>query len=63
MLALGGFAVALFREGASASLLNNGAWALLNILVFLPLIKAALPAKQVVAMPLPIKPVPIKRAV
>lgn len=38
-----GVPVALLREGVSASLLNNGAWALLNSIIFLPFIRAALP--------------------
>lgn len=38
-----GVPVALLREGVSASLLNNGAWALLNSIIFFPFIRAALP--------------------
>jgi hypothetical protein len=40
-----GMAYALSREGFSASLINNGAWALLTIAVFTPLIRAALPQR------------------
>lgn len=40
-----GIVVALMREGFSASLINNSAWALLNIAVFAPIIWAALPAQ------------------
>ncbi len=40
-----GIIVALTREGFSASLINNTAWALLNIVVFLPFIRAALPTR------------------
>jgi cellulose synthase (UDP-forming) len=40
-----GIPIALLREGASASLINNGAWALLNSIVFIPFIRAALPQK------------------
>ncbi|KKW36890.1 MAG: Cellulose synthase (UDP-forming), partial [Candidatus Peribacteria bacterium GW2011_GWB1_54_5] len=39
-----GIPVAIVREGVSASLLNNGAWALLNSIIFLPFIRAALPS-------------------
>lgn len=38
-----GIIVALVREGFSASLINNAAWAILNIIIFVPIIKAALP--------------------
>lgn len=38
-----GIVVALMREGFSASLINNTAWALLNIAVFTPIIWAAVP--------------------
>jgi cellulose synthase (UDP-forming) len=40
-----GVGVSLMREGFSASLINNGAWALLNIVIFLPFIRAALPER------------------
>jgi cellulose synthase (UDP-forming) len=50
-LALGGIPVALWREGFSASLINNGAWALLNIVIFLPFIRAALPEREAAARP------------
>jgi cellulose synthase (UDP-forming) len=40
-LALLGVAVALVREGVSASLINNAAWVALNAAVFTPYIKAA----------------------
>lgn len=39
---IGGF-VAFNREGLSASLLANGAWAIVNVALFLPFIKAASP--------------------
>lgn len=42
-VAIIGIPVALLREGVSASLLNNAAWALLNSIVFIPFIRAALP--------------------
>ena len=42
-LALFGCVVALSREGLSASLVNNLAWAGLNIAIFVPFIKASLP--------------------
>lgn len=38
-----GIVVALVREGVSASLINNTAWALLNIAVFVPIIVSAFP--------------------
>lgn len=41
--ALGGFGVALFREGLSPSTVNNAAWAFLNIGIFLPFVYAAAP--------------------
>ncbi|MBU6321678.1 MAG: glycosyltransferase [Patescibacteria group bacterium] len=46
-----GLAVALLREGLSASLLNNAAWALLNTAVFLPFIRAALPERADASAP------------
>jgi len=42
-----GLECAFLREGLSASLINNTAWALLNIGVFMPFIYAALPEKKV----------------
>ncbi len=42
-----GIGVALAREGFSASLINNGAWALLNAAVFAPFIRAAFPTTRV----------------
>lgn len=42
-LALIGTVVGLLREGVSASLLANLAWALVNVIVFIPFIKAASP--------------------
>lgn len=41
-----GLPVAYLREGLSASLLNNAAWALMNTAVFLPFIRAALPERR-----------------
>ncbi len=46
VLAVVGIGVAVLREGFSASLVNNVAWAVLNIVVFLPFITAALPEKE-----------------
>jgi cellulose synthase (UDP-forming) len=43
---LAGIPVALVREGLSASLLNNVAWAFLNAIIFLPFIRAALPSRN-----------------
>lgn len=40
-----GLTVAISREGFSASLINNSAWVLLNMVVFIPFIKAALPRR------------------
>jgi cellulose synthase (UDP-forming) len=45
LLVIGGLPVALLREGFSASLLNNGAWALFNSFIFFPFIRAALPSR------------------
>jgi cellulose synthase (UDP-forming) len=42
-----GIEIAFLREGLSASLVNNGAWALLNVAIFTPFISAALPKKSV----------------
>jgi cellulose synthase (UDP-forming) len=42
-LAIIGSGLALSREGANASVLNNIAWALLNVTVYLPFIAAASP--------------------
>ncbi|MDB5244755.1 MAG: hypothetical protein JWN18_625 [Parcubacteria group bacterium] len=39
-----GIPFAIFREGLSAALLNNTAWAFLNAIVFVPFIRAALPS-------------------
>ena len=39
-----GFVVAYYREGISASLLANGAWALVNVAVFMPFVIASGPA-------------------
>jgi len=47
-LALFGCVVALSREGLSASLVNNLAWAGLNIAIFVPFIKASLPPRNAV---------------
>jgi cellulose synthase (UDP-forming) len=41
-----GIEVSFFREGISASLVNNAAWAILNIAVFTPFIVAALPSRD-----------------
>jgi len=45
VVALVGIVVAFDREGITASLLNNGMWALLNMSIFAPFIKTALPAR------------------
>lgn len=41
-----GIPFSIVREGISASLVNNTAWALLNIVTFLPIIIAALPDRR-----------------
>lgn len=41
-----GVLVAFAREGLSASLINNLAWSLFNIAIFMPFIRAALPHKN-----------------
>jgi cellulose synthase (UDP-forming) len=43
VMVVAGIAVAFIREGLSASLMNNTAWALFNVSVFIPMIYAALP--------------------
>ena len=56
-----GIPVALAREGFSASLANNAAWALMNAVIFLPFIRAAFPGreKRAAAGPVPrLEPVP-----
>lgn len=45
ILALAGVVVALLREGTSASLLANLAWAIVNVIVFIPFIMAAAPKR------------------
>lgn len=50
-----GAAVALFREGVSASFINNIAWVLLNSAVFVPFIKASLPQSRRSAVGTPTK--------
>jgi cellulose synthase (UDP-forming) len=47
-----GLPVAIYREGISASLINNSAWVLLTSCVFLPFIWAAIPEKNRPVMPL-----------
>lgn len=53
-----GIPVALFREGMSASLLNNAAWALLNSIIFFPFIRAALPNRSLLPATEPVAKVP-----
>lgn len=50
--AIVGVGVAISREGMSAALINNVAWAALNSVIFLPFIKAAF-AKEADAVPQP----------
>ncbi len=45
-LSIVGFIVGYIREGASANLITNLSWAIVNISLFLPFIKAALPEKE-----------------
>jgi len=56
-VALVGVPVALLREGISASLLNNAAWAALNSIIFLPFIRAAMPdtTEAIAARPATVK--------
>ncbi len=53
VVALFGLVVAFAREGLSASLINNAAWALFTTAVFVPFIRASLPQKK--AEPEPLK--------
>lgn len=46
ILAAVGFEIALMREGVSASLLTNSAWAFLNIAIFYQFIRAAYPERE-----------------
>jgi cellulose synthase (UDP-forming) len=41
-----GITLSLVREGISASLINNAAWGLFNMVVFLPFIRAAFPSRS-----------------
>jgi cellulose synthase (UDP-forming) len=41
-----GVGISLWREGISASLINNAAWGLLNIVIFAPFIRAAFPGRS-----------------
>ena len=41
-----GIPFALFRDGFTASLVNNAMWGLLNIAIFVPMIRAALPTRR-----------------
>lgn len=41
-----GFGFALYREGISPSVISNTAWVILNVSIFVPFIKAALPEKS-----------------
>lgn len=45
-LVVAGIPVAIVREGISASLINNSAWAIMNAIIFLPFIRAALPGYE-----------------
>jgi cellulose synthase (UDP-forming) len=57
-----GIGIAFAREGVSASLINNSAWALLNSVVFYPFIRAALPSAAEPADTVPaLTPNPILR--
>jgi cellulose synthase (UDP-forming) len=44
--AVAGVGLSLWREGVSASLINNTAWVLFNIVIFTPFIRAAFPERQ-----------------
>jgi cellulose synthase (UDP-forming) len=46
VLVVAGALVAYIREGFSASLANNVAWAIINIAIFTPFMRAALPHKK-----------------
>lgn len=46
VLTIIGIFVGFFREGASASLVANLAWAVVNVVVFIPFIAAAAPQRQ-----------------
>lgn len=46
VVAFAGIPFALVREGFSASLVNNVAWAVMNAVVFLPFVRAALPERE-----------------
>lgn len=53
VLAYFGVIVAFMREGFTASLVNNLAWALINIAIFAPFIRAALPERETSPEPEP----------
>ena len=51
-IVIAGIPLAFSRDGLSASLINNAAWALLNIVIFLPFIRAAIaPLRDKVSEP------------
>ncbi len=52
-LFIAGIPLAIMREGFSASLANNSAWAVLNIVIFIPFIRAALPERDAVPVAQP----------
>lgn len=58
-----GIPFSMYREGLSSSLINNIAWSMLNIVTFVPIIKAALPERPPTEVKVPIRqtlPVPVK---
>lgn len=55
-----GIVVALAREGLSASVINNTAWALFMAAVFIPFIRASLPQRRSAATNAPV-PAPTKK--
>lgn len=55
VLVIIGFVVALLREGVNASIMANGAWAILNAIIFFEYIKAASPEVKADAIVRPVR--------
>ncbi|KKW35624.1 hypothetical protein A2852_01890 [Candidatus Adlerbacteria bacterium RIFCSPHIGHO2_01_FULL_54_23] len=54
-VAVFGVLVAFAREGLSASLVNNLAWVIFSVAIFIPFIRASLPPKKAAALSVPEK--------
>ena len=54
-----GVVVAYLREGFSPSLINNFAWVALNVVIFIPFIRSALPERKKATSSQAARPVPV----